>query len=87
MLLTTILAWSSGLRFIAPDLEPTTLFGTALAIHLTNAVVCRVLAHQNGRRRSLWTLLGLTGGLWAVAVLILLPQRGGEPSPPPRPLP
>ena len=86
MTLATVLAWASGLRLVAPDLDEPTVIGTALAIHTTDAVVCRFLAYNHGYSKNLWTVLGLIGGLWAVTVLILMPHRGGGPAPP-RPLP
>jgi hypothetical protein len=51
-----------------------------------DAIVCRLIAHNNGYPKNLWTLLGFIAGLWAVAVLILLPPRAAAP-PPPRALP
>ena len=62
---------------MAPDLPPPTLLGTALGLHICDAIMCRLFAHNNGYPKNLWTVLGLIGGLWAVAVLILLPRRDG----------
>ena len=86
MTLATALAYLTGLRFVAPDLELPALLGTALALHLCDAIMCRLFAHNNGYPKNLWTALGFVAGLWAVAVLILLPRRAGAP-PAPRPLP
>ena len=86
MTLTTFIAYLSGLRFVAPDLDGPAVLGTALALHVCEAIVCRLFAHNNGYPKNLWTLLGFIGGLWAVAVLILLPRRPDGQSPPPRPL-
>ena len=85
MSVATIVSYLSGLGFVAPELAPPTLFGTALALHVCDAILCRLFAHNNGYPKNLWTLLGLIAGLWAVAVLILLPRRGAS-APPPRPL-
>ena len=85
MTLATALAYSSGLHFVAPDLAPPALLGTALALHVCDAIMCRLFAHNNGYPKNLWTVLGLLAGLWAVAGLIVLPRRNGTP-PPPRPL-
>ena len=81
----TALSYLTGLRFVAPDLDLPALLGTALALHVCDAIMCRLFAHNNGYPKNLWTALGLVAGLWAVAVLIVLPRRNGE-SPPPRPL-
>ena len=34
-----------------------------------------LFAHNNGYPKNVWTALGFIGGIWAVAVLILLPRR------------
>ena len=79
------IAYLSGLAFVAPDLETRALLGTALALHICDAILCRLFALNNGYPKNVWTLLGFTAGLWAVAVLILLPRRSPPPTPP-RPL-
>ena len=87
MTLATFISYLSGLRFVAPELDTPTLLGTALALHICEAIVCRLFAHNNGYPKNLWMLLGFIGGLWAVAVLILLPRRSDGQRPSPRPLP
>jgi hypothetical protein len=77
MSLATALSYLSGLGFVAPDLPVPALLGTALAMHICYAILCRLFAYNNGYPRNLWTALGLIAGLWAVAVLILLPRRAG----------
>jgi hypothetical protein len=86
MTLPVALGYLTGLRFVAPELELPALIGTALALHVCHAIMCRLFAHNNGYPKNLWTAFGLVAGLWAVAVLILLPRRS-TPPPPPRPLP
>jgi preprotein translocase subunit Sec61beta len=75
MTFATLLSYWSGLAFVAPDLDPATIVGTALVVHVCDAIMCRLFAHNNGYPKTLWTLLGFVGGLWAVAVLVLLPRR------------
>jgi hypothetical protein len=82
MTLATLLGYLTGLAFVAPDLELHVLLGTALALHVCDAIMCRLFAHNNGYPKNLWTLLGFIAGLWAVAVLILLPRRAAAPRPP-----
>jgi hypothetical protein len=82
-----LVAYSSGLWLVAPDLDQATLLGTGLALHICYAVMCRLIAHNNGHGENLWTALGFIAGLWPVAVLILLPRRDGAPPPPIRPFP
>jgi hypothetical protein len=71
---------------VAPGLDAPTAIGTSLALNICHGIMCRLFAYNNGYPRNLWTVLGLIGGLWAVAVLILRPRRAGAP-PPPRPFP
>ncbi len=85
MTFSQAISYLSGLAFVAPDLPTPALFGTALALHVCDAILCRLFAHNNGYPKNAWMLLGFIGGLWAVAVLIVLPRRHPSPTPP-RPL-
>ncbi|MCW5892127.1 MAG: hypothetical protein KIT14_16525 [bacterium] len=75
MSLETLLGWWSGLAFVARPLPLPTLLGTMVILHLCDAFICRVIAVNNGRPPRSWFLIGLVGGVWAVAVLLLLPSR------------
>lgn len=75
MSLTTLLGWWTGLAFVAPPMPLPTLLGTMLVLHVCDAFMCRVIAGNNGRPSRPWFLIGLVGGVWAVAVLLLLPSR------------
>jgi ABC-type transport system involved in cytochrome c biogenesis permease subunit len=75
MTLSTALAYWTGLAFVAPDLPLSALLGTAIAVNACNAIMCRLFAHNGGYPKNLWTLLGLVAGVWALALLILLPAR------------
>ena len=84
MTFATALAYWSGLAFVAPELPPATIVGTALVLHICDAVLCRIFAGNAGRPRNPWTVIGFVGGISAVAVLLLLPRRPpAPPSPPP----
>ena len=76
------LGYFTGLRFLTSHLAPETLLGTVLVVHTCDAVMCRLFAHNNGYPKNVWTLLGFVAGLWAVAVLIVLPRRAAPPRPP-----
>lgn len=80
MTLVTALSYLSGLGFVAPDLPPATVVGTAVALHVCDAIMCRLFAHNNGYPKTVWMVLGFIAGLWAVALLILLPRRSAPPS-------
>lgn len=72
----TVIAWLSLVGLFMPaGTDPTTVVRTVLLVHVIDAVMCRLFASNNGYPRGLWTLLGFAGGIWAVAVLILLPKR------------
>jgi hypothetical protein len=75
MTTTSFLAYWSGLAFVEPNLAPETVVGTTLVLHICDAVMCRLFARNNGYPKTAWTVLGFLGGVWAVAILILLPRR------------
>ena len=75
MTLSTLLSYWSGLAFVGPELPGPTLGGTILILHTCDAIMCRLLAHNTGRPTARWTVIGFVGGLWAVALLLLLPSR------------
>ena len=70
-----LLGYFTGLRFLATDIDPATLVRTVLVVHICDSIMCRLFAHNNGYPKNLWTLLGFVFGIWAIAVLILLPRR------------
>ncbi len=70
-----VVGYLSGLRFINASLTGEALFRTLLVVNTCDAVMCRLLAYNNGHRRNLWTLLGFVFGIWALAVLMVLPKR------------
>ena len=70
-----LLGYATGLRFFAPEIDGATLLRTLLVINTCQAIMCRLLAHNNGYSKNFWTAVGFITGIWAVAVLILLPRR------------
>jgi hypothetical protein len=77
MSFATAVSYWGGLAFVAPDLPGAAIGGTALAVHICDAVLCRLLAQSAGRARNPWTVVGFIGGIWAVAVMLIvvLPTR------------
>ncbi len=79
-----LLGYFSGLLFIKPAMDATVLWRTAALVHFLDAVLCCVIAKYGGRSKTVWTLAGAICGLWALAVIFLLPERndlknsGGE---------
>jgi hypothetical protein len=74
-----LLGYFTGLRLLAPELDAATLVRTAAVIHICDAIMCRLFAHNNGYPKNAWTVLGFVFGIWAVTVLVLLPKRPSEP--------
>jgi hypothetical protein len=70
------LGYLTGLQFVAAaPLDWPTLIGTGLLVNTCDAIVCRIIARNNGYPTRLWTALGFVFGVWAVAVLMLSPKH------------
>jgi len=70
-----LLGYLSGLFFVKPDMDATTLLRTVALVHLLDAILCRVIAAHNGRQKHLWTAAGLLFGIWALGILFFLPAK------------
>jgi Ca2+/Na+ antiporter len=70
-----LLGYFTGLAFIRPDMEPSSLLRTALLVHALDAVLCGVIANHSRRNQIGWTLGGLVCGIWALGILFLLPAK------------
>ena len=83
--LAWILGTVSGLRFVAPELGPAMMIVTALAMHITHAVICRIFAVQSGRSGRTWTIAALLVGVFATSALLIANEvataRGAPPPP------
>lgn len=74
-----VLGTVSGLRFVSPDLPHDVTIATAIAMHITYAIVCRIFAAQRGRNPERWLAAGFVTGVFAVAALLVLGEQ--EPLP------
>jgi hypothetical protein len=70
-----VLGYWTGLRLVNPGLDGWTLVRTVLVVHTCDAIMCRLFAHNNGYSKNFWTAIGFVFGIWAVALLIVLPKR------------
>jgi hypothetical protein len=71
------LGYLTGLQFVAATpLDWPTLLGTGALVNTCDAIVCRIVARNNGRPPRLWFGLGLVFGVWALAAITLAPKRG-----------
>ena len=70
------LGYFTGLQFVAATpLDWPTLIMTGLLVNTCDAIVCRIVARNNGRPPRLWLGLGFVFGVWAIAVLMVAPKR------------
>ena len=74
-MVATALSYLSGLHWVAPDLDLATLVGTTAIVNTCNAIICRLIAHNNGYPKTPATVLGAVFGVWALAVAIVAPRR------------
>ncbi len=70
-----LFGYFSGLLFIRPDMDPTTLWRTAALVHVLDAILCGVIANYSNRHKLVWTVAGLLLGIWALCALFLLPAK------------
>ncbi|MEA2627122.1 MAG: hypothetical protein QOD06_3167 [Candidatus Binatota bacterium] len=71
-----VLGTFSGLRFVDPNLPLGTLVPTMLVVHGLDAIMCRLVAHNQRLPKNLCTAVGFVFGLWAVAALLFWTRRG-----------
>lgn len=75
------LGYFSGLLFIRSEMDPTSLWRTAVLVHLLDAILCCVIANHSGRNKVAWTIAGAIAGIWAVGILFLLPAKNHAKNP------
>lgn len=70
------LGYLTGLQLVtSTPLDWSTLIATGLLVNTCDAIVCRLVARNNGYAPRLWTGLGFVFGVWAVAALMISPKR------------
>ena len=72
---TTIIGYLSGIYLIDPKLDASSLLPTLIAVHIFDGILCLIIARHSRRKATLWGLIGLTVGIWAVLPLLLLPAK------------
>ena len=55
---STIIGYLSGLYFIDPELEASSLIPTLIAVHFFDGILCFLIAGHSGRDEKTWTLVG-----------------------------
>lgn len=71
MTLSLFLSYFSGLHWIAPELDGSTLWRTVLLIHFCDAGVCLVVARNHNYDTRRWAVLGFLFGVWTITVLLI----------------
>jgi hypothetical protein len=77
--LAAILSYASGLVLMGYQLRPAELIGTSLAVNATLGPLTAVIASRRGRNSILWTALGFTLGMWALAAVLIMRPSSGKP--------
>ena len=77
-----LLGYFSGLLFVKPEMDVSALWRTAALVHFLDAILCCVIAKYSGRSKKLWTVAGAICGIWALAVIFLLPEKSDLKAPP-----
>jgi hypothetical protein len=73
-----LVGYFSGLLFIKPEMDATSVWRTATLVHLLDAILCGVIANHGGRSKMIWTIAGAVCGIWALGTLFLLPDKRGQ---------
>ena len=78
-----IVSYASGFALMRYHLSADDLFATSLAVNLALGPLTAVIATRRGRNRLLWTVLGFSFGLWALAAVLLIGSSPPKPDEPP----
>ncbi|HTR63506.1 MAG TPA: hypothetical protein VMH37_17485 [Candidatus Binataceae bacterium] len=84
--MANILSLTSGFALMGYRLPPLTILMTSIVVDLALAPLTAVIASRRGRSGMRWTIAGLALGMWALAVVLVLPAanqpRPDQPYPP-----
>jgi hypothetical protein len=78
----TILSVTSGFALLGYRLPPATILATSIVVDLALAPLTAIIASRRGRSTLAWTIAGLTLGMWALAVVLMLPASNRSHEPP-----
>jgi hypothetical protein len=78
----SILSVTSGFALLGYPLPPATVLATSIVVDLALAPLTAIIASRRGRSALGWTIAGLTLGMWALAVVLILPAANRSPEPP-----
>jgi hypothetical protein len=80
--LATLLSITSGFALMGYREPPANLIATSIVIDLSLAPLTAIIASRRGRSAARWAIFGLAFGAWALAAVLILPDRHLTP---PRP--
>ena len=78
-----LLSITSGFALIGYREPPANLIATSIVIDLSLAPLTAIIASRRGRSSVLWAIAGLALGAWALAAVLILPERRPVPPRPP----
>jgi len=78
----SILSVTSGFALMGYRLPPATILATSIVVNLALAPLTAVIASRRGRSALRWTIAGLSLGMWALAVVLVLPASNRSHEPP-----
>ncbi len=79
-----IVSYASGFALMRYRLSPGDLFATSLTVNLAlGSLTAVIVSRRRLRNRILWTALGFSFGLWALAAVLLLGSNAPKPDGPP----
>lgn len=76
--LAQIIGLVSGLRVVHPEMSASLVVMTGFAMLITLSIVCRIFASSSGRDASRWALGGFFGGIFALALLLILTEQSAD---------
>ena len=81
--IANIIAIASGFVLMRYRGQPAELLATSIAVNLALAPMTAIVAMRRHRSIIRWTIAGVALGLWALAVVLILPRNDVPPVPPP----
>ncbi len=70
-----LLSIASGFALLGYREPPANLIATSIVIDLSLAPLTAIIASRRGRSALRWTFAGLAFGAWALAAVLILPDR------------
>ena len=79
--LAIMAAYASGFALTGYHGPATDLLVTSLAIDASLAPLIAVIANRRGRGTLVWAVIGFGFGMWALALVLLIPKAAPQTAP------